>query len=95
MPELLNFIDKILHFFTIILIAAVIVQILVQTNAVPYSPFIRSLHMGLSAVTEPVLAPIRRRLPTAAGVDFSPLVVFVVIWFIRDVILTNIAKAAV
>jgi YggT family protein len=95
MPELLNFIDKLLHFFTIILIAAVIVQILVQTRAVPYSPFMRSLHMGLAAVTEPVLAPIRRRLPTAGGVDFSPLVVFVLIWFIRDVILTNIAKAAV
>jgi YggT family protein len=94
MPDLLNFIDKLLHFFTIILIAAVIVQILVQTNSVPYSPFMRSLHMGLSAVTEPVLAPIRRRLPSTGGVDLSALVVFIIIWFTRDVVLTNLAKAA-
>lgn len=94
MSELLRFIDELLRLYTLVLIAAVVVQILVQTRAVPYSPFLRSLHTGLSAVTEPVLAPIRRRMPATGGVDFSPLVVFVIIWFIRDVVLTNVAKVA-
>jgi YggT family protein len=95
MPELIRFADELLRLYTIVLIAAVIVQILVQTNAIPYSPFMRSLHTGLSAVTEPVLKPIRRRMPATGGVDFSPLIVFVIIWFLRDVVLTNISKAAV
>lgn len=93
MVELLRFVDELLRLYTFVLIAAVIVQILVQTRSVPYSPFMRSLHSGLSAVTEPVLAPIRRRMPATGGIDFSPLVVFVIIWFLRDVVLTNLAKA--
>ncbi len=93
MPELLRFVDEMLRLYTIVLIAAVIVQILVQSRAIAYSPMLRSFHTGLMAVTEPVLAPIRRRLPATGGIDFSALVVFVIIWFLRDVVLTNVAKA--
>ncbi len=34
-------------------------------------------------LTEPVLQPIRRRLPTVAGLDFSPLVAWLVILLAR------------
>lgn len=34
--------------------------------------------MFLERLTEPVLAPIRRVLPTPGGVDFSPMVVLLV-----------------
>lgn len=30
-------------------------------------------------ITEPVLAPVRRRLPLMSGIDFSPIVVWVVV----------------
>ena len=33
-------------------------------------------------VTEPVLAPVRRRLPPMSGVDLSPLVVTLVAYFL-------------
>ncbi len=33
-------------------------------------------------VTEPVLAPVRRRLPPMSGVDLSPLVVTIVAYFL-------------
>jgi YggT family protein len=33
-------------------------------------------------VTEPVLAPVRRRLPPFSGIDLSPLVVTVVCYFL-------------
>jgi YggT family protein len=33
-------------------------------------------------ITEPVLAPVRRRLPPVSGLDLSPLVVTVVCYFI-------------
>lgn len=33
-------------------------------------------------VTEPVLAPVRRRLPPMSGMDLSPLVVLLVAYFI-------------
>jgi YggT family protein len=38
-------------------------------------------------VTEPVLAPIRRYLPIAAGMDFSPLVALLLIQILASIIL--------
>jgi len=46
----------------------------------PYNPIVRFLYR----VTEPVLRPVRRILPIGGiGVDFSPLIVILVIYFLR------------
>lgn len=39
------------------------------------------------AITEPLLAPIRRALPPAAGMDFSPLVALVGIQLLTSLLL--------
>jgi len=58
----------------------IIRALLSWVNPDPYNPIVRFLY----AVTEPVLRPIRRRLPTwQLGVDFSPLVVILVIYFLQ------------
>jgi YggT family protein len=38
-------------------------------------------------VTEPVLAPIRRYMPIAGGMDFSPLIALLLIQIIATIIL--------
>jgi YggT family protein len=48
----------------------------------PYNPIVRALH----GLTEPVLAPIRRRLPFMAGIDLSPLVVLLAVELLRRVL---------
>jgi len=49
-------------------------------NPDPWNPIVQFLQRA----TEPVLAPIRRRLPTWQwGIDFSPLVVILVIYFLQ------------
>ena len=48
----------------------VIRALLSWVNPDPWNPIVRFLYQ----VTEPVLRPIRQRLP-AAGIDFSPLVI--------------------
>ena len=54
--------------------------ILSWVNPDPYNPVVRFLHR----VTEPVLRPIRYRLPTvASGLDLSPVVVLLVIKFVE------------
>jgi YggT family protein len=35
-------------------------------------------------ITEPVIGPVRRRLPPVAGIDFSPMVVMLVCYFLID-----------
>jgi YggT family protein len=44
-------------------------------NVDPYSPLARVIY----DLTEPVLAPVRNLLPPAAGLDFSPIIVLVVL----------------
>ncbi len=41
----------------------------------------------LAQITEPVLAPARRLLPPMGGLDFSPIIVFMVLILVRDFLL--------
>jgi YggT family protein len=58
----------------------IIRALLSWVNPDPYNPIVRFLYQ----VTEPVLRPIRHRLPTwQMGVDLSPLVVILIIYFLQ------------
>jgi YggT family protein len=75
---------QILEIYKWILIAAVIVSWLTAFNVINvHNNFVRSLLRILLALTEPVLAPIRRILPAMGGLDLSPIVAFVIIWFLQ------------
>jgi YggT family protein len=75
---------QILEIYKWILIAAVIVSWLTAFNVINvHNNFVRSLLRILLALTEPVLAPIRRILPSMGGLDLSPIVAFVIIWFLQ------------
>ncbi len=72
-----------------------ILSLLIVFNVINTSNnFIRSLHYGLDRVTEPMYRPIRRLLPNAGGIDFSPMVVLILI-AIGDIILRNLAISVV
>ena len=75
---------QVLEIYKWILIAAVIVSWLTAFTVINvHNNFVRSLLRVLLALTEPVLAPIRRMLPSMGGLDLSPIVVFVLIWFLQ------------
>jgi YggT family protein len=41
----------------------------------------------LYTITEPLLAPIRRRLPYAGPWDFSPLVLILLLWLAEQILI--------
>ena len=41
----------------------------------------------LLSITEPLLAPIRRRLPMTGALDLSPMVLFILLWLLDLVLL--------
>jgi YggT family protein len=45
----------------------------------------------LFRITEPVLRPIRRFLPDLGGIDISPIVVLLIIFFLRQFLITTVA----
>jgi len=60
-------------------------------NPDPWNPIVQFLHRA----TEPVLGPIRRRLPTWRwGIDLSPLVVILAIYFVQRALLRSLADLA-
>jgi YggT family protein len=93
MIELLGFISYLITLYIYVIIASALLSVLMAFNVInPYNQFVRSLYNGLLAVTEPALRPIRRLLPDTGGIDFSPLVLILVLIFIQSVVLPNIAK---
>ena len=69
---------------TSIVIAAVIVSWLTAFNVInQYNQFVRTILRILIGLTEPVFRPIRKVIPAIAGLDLSPIVVFVIIWFLQ------------
>jgi len=54
----------------------------------PYNPIARVLVQ----LTEPVLAPIRRLLPPAGMMDFSPIVAFILLIIIERVVISMLAS---
>ena len=61
-------------------------------NPDPYNPIVRFLN----SVTEPVLYPIRRRLPISlGGLDLSPILVILVIIFIQSFLVQSLVQLAV
>jgi len=53
----------------------------------PYNPIVRFIHN----LTEPVLYQIRRRVPVIfGGIDFSPIIVFLAIIFLRKFVVASL-----
>ncbi|MGM0576402.1 MAG: YggT family protein [Myxococcota bacterium] len=76
----MRFLAWLIHVYSIVLIIRVVVS---WVPVDPRNPAIRAL----DAVTEPVLAPIRKILPDTGGIDFSPLVALLLLQVLRGLLL--------
>ncbi|MEM6824769.1 MAG: YggT family protein [Pseudomonadota bacterium] len=56
-------------------------------------PLVASIWNGLNQLLEPVYRPVRRFLPQTSGIDFAPLVVFLGIIILRDILLPAAARS--
>ena len=81
---LFGIVDMLLKVLTWIIIIQAILSWLVAFNVInTHSDFMRNLLYALGRLTEPLYKPIRRILPDFGGVDFSPLVVLLIIYALR------------
>lgn len=48
--------------------------------------FVATVWRVLNQITKPILKPIRRIVPNVGGLDLSPLIVFVIIFFLQNLI---------
>jgi YggT family protein len=96
MIEFLGFISTLLTLYVYILIASAVLSWLIAFNVVnTRNQAVSVIGEFLYRITEPVLRPIRRVMPDLGGIDISPVIVILVIFFIQSVILPNLARALV
>ena len=79
--------DKVLDIYIYIIIGRAIIS---WVNADPYNPIVRFIYRA----TEPVLCRVRRVLPAMGGIDLSPLVVIMVIYFLKAFIVKSLYMMA-
>nr|WP_034921553.1 YggT family protein [Erythrobacter sp. SD-21] len=75
--------------FVMLIIIQFIIGLLFAFNVVGRNEFLMSFYDGINRLLEPVLRPIRRRMPDTGAIDFSPLVVIIVLQIIL-LVLRNI-----
>ncbi|WP_156851609.1 YggT family protein [Bartonella refiksaydamii] len=81
---LLKVIDLVFDIYVDILIASVIFSWLYVFNIInTRNRFVVLIRSFLYHLTEPVLSRIRQILPNLGAIDISPVVVFIIIYFIR------------
>lgn len=78
-------IETLFDLVTWVVIASAIMSWLVAFGVVNMrNQFIRMVVDTLYRLTEPMLRPIRRLLPNLGGVDISPVILLIAIYFVRE-----------
>jgi YggT family protein len=96
MVTILETIYYALDIYKFIVIAAIIFTWLYQFNVInSRNQFVSMVGNALHRLTEPALAPIRRFMPDLGGLDISPIVLFVAIFFLQRLIANSIYSFAV
>ena len=82
--------DKMLQLYSFVVLIAVLIS---WVRPDPFNPIVSFLR----AATEPVFEWIRRRIPFAmvGMMDLSPMLVFLLIWFLRMFLVTSLIEIGV
>jgi YggT family protein len=73
-------------YFWIVIISAVLSWLIAFNVVNPRSPVVGRIWDMLVRLTEPALAPIRRVLPNLGGIDISPVILLLLLGFLRRLI---------
>jgi YggT family protein len=87
MYALLNLFNTVVSIYIWLLIASVVLSWLIAFNVVNTgNRFVYQVRDFLHRITEPLLRPIRNLLPNLGGIDISPVVLILALYFVRDLV---------
>ena len=91
LANLINAIASVINMgLTFLLILVFARAVISWVQASPHNPIVQFLYTA----TEPILRPIRRRLPPTPGIDLSPLVVLMIVVFLRQFLVQSLLQLA-
>jgi len=87
MYALLATISMVLTLVWWVFLIMIVMSWLISFNVInTRNQFVAGLWRVVNAVTEPILRPIRKIVPPVGGLDLSPIIVFVIIFFLQSFI---------
>ncbi|MGP9821424.1 YggT family protein [Salinarimonas sp. NSM] len=96
MIALFQTIDLILGLLTWLIIGSAILSWLIAFGVVNMNnDVVRTIYDVLSRLTEPLLRPIRSILPNLGGIDISPIVLLLILFFLRSFLINDVAPAMI
>lgn len=94
MITILKILQLLLDVAFFIMLVHIIMSWLINFNVLNLrQPLVAQIWDGLNRLLEPIYAPIRRMLPNTGSLDLAPLVLFIIIIILRDILIPDIARA--
>ena len=78
-----------------LVIVQFVMSLLISFNVVNmHNDFVAAVWKAINALLDPILSPIRKIMPDTGAIDFSPMVLIILLQIVR-IVLGNLAYAAV
>ena len=88
MNSLLGLLIQIIDLYKLVLVVYIIVTWLIAFNIINTSNrFVYSVVEILYRLSEPSLRIVKRFVPTLGNIDISPIIVFILLWFIQNLLI--------
>lgn len=88
---LFYFVNPVLTLLVILLLISVVLSWLIAFNVVnARNELVSMVWRFCTALTEPLLRPIRSVIPSLGGMDLSPLILLLVIYFVQNYIVRDV-----
>ena len=88
MNSLLGLLIQIIDLYKLVLVVYIIVTWLIAFNIINTSNrFVYSVMEILYRLSEPSLRIVRRFVPTLGNIDISPIIVFILLWFMQNLLI--------
>lgn len=85
---LLGIASYLIWIVTAVLIVQFVLSLLISFNVVNlHNQFVAALWHAVNVLLDPLLNPIRRRMPDTGGIDFSPMVLIIIMKILSDYII--------
>ncbi|RYE09308.1 MAG: YggT family protein [Hyphomicrobiales bacterium] len=93
MIALLQTISMILTLVWWVFLIMIIMSWLISFNVInTRNQFVASVWRILNQITEPILSPIRRVVPSVGGLDLSPIIVFIILFFLQSFLANDLPR---
>jgi YggT family protein len=94
MVTLLEIVLYLMSIISMVVIVQFVMSLLISFNVINmHNNFVAALWRGVNAILDPLLSPIRRIMPDTGMIDFSPMVLLILLRVVA-IILSNLGSYA-